>query len=480
MTNDLDVAAEAFAAALPASVTLPAGTGKTHLLAATVKHLVAEDGRVLVLTHTNAGVNAIQKRLKTFGVAGGARVSTLTSFAFLLARAYPKIGEITVPQIPDWASSDEYIGAAQRIAESNVGRAVLAASYTHVLVDEYQDCSLDQHNLVCAIAETVPSTGILGDPLQAIFGFGGVTLVPWETATVRFPDHPTGQEPWRWAGHNEPLGQWLVEVRDQLAVGATISFHNLEHLGIWFRDSTGQPRQHVHVAAYTQWPAGDTVVVLGSWKQTVRTLGNDLGGRFSVMEEVAGDFMNGHLIALGGLDPDRYALWLFTLTKACTSGHAKLNAGVKSRLERGATVGDLVRDDLDEALAAFDAVNADPTYATLAAAMDSIMNSGALNLHSDEAWDDIQAALLGAHAAGDDPTVLTAELARARDRIRFRGRRNRRRQVSRTVLVKGLEYDHVVIANIEQITNLNNLYVALTRARKSIWIVGRTSTITVT
>lgn len=32
---------EAAAAALPASVTLPAGAGKTHLLAATVRHLVA-------------------------------------------------------------------------------------------------------------------------------------------------------------------------------------------------------------------------------------------------------------------------------------------------------------------------------------------------------------------------------------------------------------------------------------------------------
>jgi DNA helicase IV len=47
-------------------------------------------------------------------------------------------------------------------------------------------------------------------------------------------------------------------------------------------------------------------------------------------------------------------------------------------------------------------------------------------------------------------------------------------------LVKGLEYDHVVIANVGQLTDVNNLYVALTRARKSVTIVGTTDTISLT
>lgn len=480
MTDDLEAAAEAFAAALPASVTLPAGTGKTHLLAATVKHLKSDGGTVLVLTHTNAGVNAIQRRLKAFGVADGARVSTLTSFAFLLARSYPRIGEMNVPQVPDWSASDDYIASAQRIVKSAVGKEVLGASFTHVLVDEYQDCSTEQHDLVCAIADAIPKTGILGDPMQAIFGFGNVSLVPWGIATGRFPDHSTPQNPWRWVEHNEPLGQWLLDIRDQLKVGATITFEGLEHLGIRFRLSTANDRQHVKVARYTSWPAGETVVVLGAWKNTVRTLGRDLGGTFSVMEEVAGDFMAGHLTTLAAASPAEYPLWLLAVTKACTTGHSDLNKGVKDRLERGATVGHLRRKGLNDALTALDTVVANPTYATLATAMDSILKCDALALHSDEAWEDIQSALLGAHAAGDDSTVLAAALTRARDRIRFRGRKNRHRQISRTVLVKGLEFDHVVIANIDQIKDLNNLYVALTRARKSIWIVGSSSAITVT
>jgi ATP-dependent exoDNAse (exonuclease V) beta subunit len=52
------------------------------------------------------------------------------------------------------------------------------------------------------------------------------------------------------------------------------------------------------------------------------------------------------------------------------------------------------------------------------------------------------------------------------------------RVVSRTVLIKGLEYDHVIIPNLERISDHCNLYVALTRARKSVTVIGRKSTIT--
>jgi DNA helicase IV len=46
------------------------------------------------------------------------------------------------------------------------------------------------------------------------------------------------------------------------------------------------------------------------------------------------------------------------------------------------------------------------------------------------------------------------------------------------LLVKGLEYDHVLIADIGKHRQVNDLYVALTRAKKSIRILGTTDTIT--
>ncbi|MCL8026460.1 UvrD-helicase domain-containing protein [Nocardioides bruguierae] len=482
---DLDpasaAAAAAFAAALPASVTLPAGAGKTHLLAATARRIIDEGGTVLVLTHTNAGVHAIQRRLQKFGVTSNVRVSTLTSFAFLLARAYPVLGQMRVPEVPNWSDSPAYVTAARRIATSNHMREVLVASFTHMLVDEYQDCSEDQHELVCALAEAIPATGVLGDPMQAIFGFKDTNLVTWDAVTNRFPDHLTDVNPWRWVGHNEALGAWLLDLRTQLVAGRQLSFHQLDPaLRVSYRSSVGSYQAVPQVVLNGRWPADESVVVLTAFKTTIRSVGGKLNGRFTIMEEISGDFMIRALTELADLDLDGYSGWLYKLVKDCTCGHAGLNDPVKKGLARGRTVGHLSRPGLEQALAGFDAAVTEPSFGTLVEAMDTVMKSPALRLHSHEAWFDIQAALVGAVAAGNDPSALTQELARARDRIRHQGRRDRGRVVSRTLLVKGLEYDHVVIDNIERTTDVNNLYVALTRARKSITVIGDTHTITVT
>lgn len=75
-------------------------------------------------------------------------------------------------------------------------------------------------------------------------------------------------------------------------------------------------------------------------------------------------------------------------------------------------------------------------------------------------------------------SILPTELAKARDSLRHAGRRERRRIISRTLLVKGLEYDHVIIADAGNHAEVNDLYVALTRARKSIHILATGGSLT--
>src|SRR5690606_30985540 len=101
----------------PCSVELPAGTGKTHLLAAAVAVAAEAGKRALVLTHTNAGVDAIRSRLLRFDVPPSAvRVDTITGWAFTLVRAYSTIAGISVPDSPDWNFSADYVHGAQRVA----------------------------------------------------------------------------------------------------------------------------------------------------------------------------------------------------------------------------------------------------------------------------------------------------------------------------------------------------------------------------
>ncbi len=95
----------------------------------------------------------------------------------------------------------------------------IASTYSRLLVHEYQDCNIAQHAIVCSIAQTLP-TCILGDPMQAIFGFRD-PLVHWEReALAAFPPIGALQTPWRWCvAGMDALGAWLLQARASLQAG---------------------------------------------------------------------------------------------------------------------------------------------------------------------------------------------------------------------------------------------------------------------
>lgn len=480
---ELAADAAAFANALPASVEMPAGAGKTHLLSATTKHIVDAGGRALVLTHTNAGVYAINNRLKRFGVTTGVRVSTITSFAFRLARSYPQLGQLRVPKQMVLAQSPEYVRAATNIASSRHIQAMLAASFTHLLVDEYQDCSEVHHALVSSIQTAIPAVGILGDPLQAIFGFNE-RLADWAAVTAQFPPHPTSIAPRRWVGHNEALGRWLMAIRPFLVPGHVVKWNTIAlPEGVAFQNVSSNP-QGLITAALLARPNDETILVIAPRANVARSIAGDLNGTFTMMEEIAGNFMAERLNHLTDADPFEYPLWLFDLTKACHCGHGVLDTQtLRKRYAMGKTAGDLLertgtsRAGAEHAIRALDLVVASPSLSTLSAAMTEIPKSPALRLHSHEAWYDIQASIRGAIGRGSGTSALIEELAKVREVLRYAGRRERRRIISRTLLVKGLEYDHVIIADVNQHARTNDLYVALSRARKSVTILGASDTV---
>ena len=99
----------------------------------------------------------------------------------------------------------------------------MAASYDRLVVDEYQDCSLVQHAIIYYAAATLP-TCVLGDPMQAIFGFQGNELADWERhVCVHFPVVGELNTPWRWNNaKEEEFGIWLLDVRRKLLAGEAI------------------------------------------------------------------------------------------------------------------------------------------------------------------------------------------------------------------------------------------------------------------
>jgi AAA domain len=201
------------------SITAPAGCGKTHLIAnALARHGAPKP--VLVLTHTNAGVAALRGRLDRAGVPFGAyRLATIDGWAMRLLTLFPRRSGHD-PEILTLSNARAHYPAIRAAARSLLaGRHihdVLAATYDRLIVDEYQDCSVAQHEIVVHASEAL-RTSVLGDPLQAIFNFAGPTA-EWDLQVkVSFPEAGELSTPWRWVNAGEEgFGRWLLEARQIL------------------------------------------------------------------------------------------------------------------------------------------------------------------------------------------------------------------------------------------------------------------------
>ena len=208
------------------AITAPAGCGKTHLIARDLKR--HEDSKpALVLTHTNAGVAALRKRLNSAGVPSARyRLSTIDGWAIRLIATFPARSghDPDLLQLASPATDYPNIrAAAATLLRSEHIFDVIQSSYSRLIVDEYQDCSIRQHSLISWAAQALP-TCVLGDPMQAIFGFGADPLASWEDdVTPYFPIVAELDTPWRWINaQSEPLGRWLLAIRAQLLEGEPV------------------------------------------------------------------------------------------------------------------------------------------------------------------------------------------------------------------------------------------------------------------
>ena len=201
-----------------AAIIAPAGHGKTEMIADIVEFA---KGKQLLLTHTNAGVDAIEKRLQKRSISKEKySVITIAAFCIKWCLSYYNTGlfDKTISPLNDAKSfySQLYNGA-KKIFQTDWAGCVLKATYAGIVVDEYQDCIQTQHEIVLEMNRHLP-VRVLGDPMQGIFAFAGA-LVDWEN--LEFPIVSIDTKPWRWNTSNPKLGEYLTVVRDLLLPSLT-------------------------------------------------------------------------------------------------------------------------------------------------------------------------------------------------------------------------------------------------------------------
>jgi AAA domain len=467
--DELRAIAQTIRDSMTCSVELPAGAGKTQLVAALAVVATEQGQRPLVLTHTNAGVDVLRRRLRRFGVSGSAvRVDTIASWSFDLVRHYPLLSGAAVPEEPDWTRSKEYYAGAAAAVRAVAIRAVLRASYRLVIVDEYQDCVIEQDDLIAAIAESLPVC-VFGDPLQNIFSFGDNVTVRWSDDVVaRWPAVPVPIKPWRWDRHNEALGQWLIDIRPSLASGQPI---DLVGAPLTYRPTVGVPRAGIK-ACYALTSAAGSVVAIRQFSHECAAVAAQTNGSYGMMEELEGKFMAKFARTVDAGDPRLIAVATRDFAKDCISGIASprlLNKVIADRLTRGESVASLRRPGAERPLALLSGLLTDPSPTRVAETLNAIGQLDAGRLYRREAWRDmIKALTVG--GASDGVTVVQA-LNRVRDRARRIGRPPEERVISRPLLIKGLEYDHALVLDAERLS-ATELYVALSRGRKTLTVVS--------
>lgn len=470
-----DAAIEAMLTLGRAFAVAAAGCGKTELLG----QLAADrrSGRQLILTHTHAGVAAVKKRLADLHVPNDKfHLDTIAGWSLRYGAAYPAISGYRpgAEADPDWTAT--YPGT-EKFCRTALGKRVLVESYNGVLVDEYQDCTVKQHALVRALAECIPCRGV-GDPLQSIFGFGADQLVPWGTIKVDFEVIDGALTvPWRWRreGRNAALGEWLAEARTQLETTRRLVIA-ADAPVTWVQHDTDIEEPEAWAAACRDVgaAANETVAAILKWSNRCRNLSKRMGGRWPVVER----FDDPDLLRLGVKLADANgptvvaALVEFVAERMTGVGTALRTAVDAIKAGRGVSRITKNRDHADRLAALTSA----PTPANALAWLDGVL------AHRDDWWlyrrecvFQLREALR--HCSGDTFAELPDMVAAARTRARHRGRHTHRRTIGTPLLVKGLEFDHAVLLWEPDHLSVQGLYVALTRASKSLTIVSRSRTL---
>lgn len=443
----------------------PAGCGKTQTIAEMIKLNV--NGKQLILTHTHAGVQSISKRLKRLKVpAKFYHLDTIASWSLGLVKSYPQTTGFS-KSFPDakedWAN---ILSAVKQLIQMPFMKGVILASYAGMIVDEYQDCTKSQHEFIIALAGIIPCR-LLGDPLQGIFNIGeNDKLVDW-TQDIQAPFIQINHEykPHRWTSGNTKLGNWLLDVRKRLEANQNIDLSNAPVN--WISSNENQNNRKLHGLIKK---SGNTIVIHpeNMHAHTCHRIASQMRGRLQSIEEMEAKDL---LVWARKIDEarggKRIALIIDFASRCRTQISTDLKT-IKGKFEKSDSpdFGRISKHkEIAEALLAVtseDLSNLDDAFFKIRDISESY-------LYRADLWGSMRQAV-EFYKTGKYETLYEAAW-HARQRQRIIGRTEYNQIISRTLLVKGLEYDHGVLLDAH-LFDRKNLYVALTRASKSLTVIS--------
>lgn len=456
-------------------IVAPAGCGKTQLIADSLTAVT--DRPVLVLTHTTAGVAALRNRLKSAQVPSSHyRLNTIAGWALSIVSMFPERSGYHQDHIAPPAYT-EVQAAIGRLCSSGDIQNEIRATYQRLMVDEYQDCSQSQHQIVLGLAQAIP-TVVFGDPMQAVFGFNANDPLPdWSGSVSRdFPSLGELGTPWRWNNAGAPaLGQWLLAARGALNAGRSIDLRSCPAHINW-QQLTGVPQTDIGAQVAAQYAIlranpGENLLIIGDSIQAntrhqyaKRAIGvsvvepvdfRDVIGSVNVMSGTTGPHLLQHCInflisVMTNVSGDKLQARIQTIIagRNCTPPTPQEDAAITLHNN----------GHYSEAITFLRAMEADRDRRVYR-------------------WSAFNLMLEALDIAAPGSIELNEAAAQLREKRRHAGRSIPNKSVGSTLLLKGLEADHVLLLDADNPSpsrmTKEHLYVALSRGAKSVTVFSR-------
>ena len=464
----------AFLSADKSMIVAPAGYGKTHTIADCISHYTGNK-KILVLTHTHAGVAALREKFDQQNLSASLyHLETICSFALNLTKVY----HLNKDEIPSDPSSlfQFAIEHGVNILKAKPIRTYLSIKYDHLIVDEYQDCTISQHQMILTLAN-IMKTHILGDPLQGIFGFKGESIVDFsDTSFVFFRENCQALEtPWRWNNVGKAsLGQELSSIRSKLLSSTAINLNGYQDIKViiapesdYARKGTTYKREIYNVLR------GNSVLLIHPISEAIEARIKFIQQfpMLRMVESIDDKSFYSNCASFDSLSGYQLVTNIVNLMR---------KIGTKSKIDiwfkesgylknKKTTKEQQIKGHLETII---NTLLSRKSYSNILLLIEAIERLPDVKIYRKDFLQDIYKSLKDAERLG---ISATESIERNRNLLRQKGRKIQGKCIGTTLLTKGLEFDTVVVLNAHRFTDKRHLYVALTRCSKQLIVISNSN-----
>ncbi|NLH79602.1 MAG: ATP-binding domain-containing protein [Phyllobacteriaceae bacterium] len=475
-------------------VEAPGGCGKTYQGASYARDVAPAlgEGRLLILTHTNAACDVFAGRTRDLNRR--VEIRTIDGLIIEIAGAYRH--SLGLPEdVGAWArrASKGYDLLGEKVARLLSRHPAitdcLAQRYPIVVCDEHQDASADQHTIVMALHRSGSRLRVFADPMQMIFTR---TKVQSAAAEKRWADLKAAADrfeelnhPHRWEHSQPELGAWVLAARAALRDGGRIDLtgnlpagltvhaaENISQQPSGFRVTADESR-----AIYARVNAPSLLVLTGQ-NDRATALRAFFNRRLPIWEGHIREGLStlvAHCVAHQG-NPEALALGTVAFLGSVASGFSPTAVGNRFVLEAQQGCVKPCKGKPQHLQAMARHIVQCPDHRGVAHALDHLRSLAAneaafADVHVHHTREFAEAIQLGQFESADDGL---AEIARRRTHTRPQPPM---KAISTIHKAKGLEFENVMVLPCDA-DNFSNtkasrarLYVALSRATHSLMLV---------